>query len=164
MSGVDIILIIIILAGIYNGYQEGFVLSLISLFAIMLGVLAGFKLMGIAMIFLSNRFNVDRTILPYIAFVVVFIIIVILVSLMGRAIKASIDKNFLGRIDQVAGGVLGMVKVIFMASIMMWILNSLRVSPERWTKDSWLYPRVASFAPQTTHWLAKLIPVFKDIF
>ena len=165
MSGIDITLAIIILLGIYSGYKEGFLLSLISLLAIILGVLGGFKLMGYVMILLSNRFNVDNVMLPYISFGVIFIAIVIVVSLIGRTIKASIDKNFLGRVDQVAGSLLGLLKVVFMTSVVLWILNSMRVTPdEKWARESWLYTKVAVFAPNFTHWLATMIPAFKNIF
>jgi membrane protein required for colicin V production len=165
LSGIDITLIIIILLGAYGGYREGFLMELFSFLAIVLGVLGGFKLMGQAMILLTNKFNVDKVVLPYIAFGVVFIIIVIVVTLLGRLIKASIDKNFLGRVDQAAGALLGMLKVTFLVSVAIWIMNSLRVDTfDRWAEGSRLYPKVASFAPMVTNVIGKFVPVFKDIF
>lgn len=165
MSGIDIALIMIFLLGAYGGYREGFLMELFSFLAIVLGVLGGFKLMGQAMILLNNKFNVDKVVLPYIAFGVVFIIIVIVVTLLGRLLKASIDKNFLGRVDQAAGALLGMLKVTFLVSVAIWIMNSLRVDTlDRWTEGSRLYPKVASFAPMVTNVISKFVPVFKDIF
>jgi membrane protein required for colicin V production len=165
MSIADIVLIIIILLGAYQGYKEGFLMALVSLVAILLGVLGGFKLMGYAMVLLADKFNVDDVVLPYIAFGVVFIIIVVVVSLMGRTLKASIDKNFLGTMDQAAGGLLGILKAIFMTSVILWITSSLKISPkENWIDGSFLYPKVAVFAPTVTHWIGKVIPIFKDVF
>jgi membrane protein required for colicin V production len=151
--------------GAYGGYREGFLMELFSLLAIVLGVLGGFKLMGQAMILLANKFNVDKVVLPYIAFGVVFIIIVIVVTLLGRLIKASIDKNFLGRVDQAAGALLGMLKVTFLLSVVIWIMNSLRVDTlDHWSEGSRLYPKVASFAPMVTNLVSEFVPVFKNIF
>ncbi|HEY8934367.1 MAG TPA: CvpA family protein [Cyclobacteriaceae bacterium] len=165
MSIADIILGILILIGAYQGYKEGFLMSLFSLFAIILGVLGGFKLMGAGMILLANKFNVDKTVLPYISFAVIFVIIVIVVTLIGRTIQASIDKNFLGRVDQAMGGVLGLLKMVFMCSVLIWLVNSLRVSVKPdWIEGSWLYPKVAVFAPKLTNQIGKLIPLFKDVF
>lgn len=165
MSGVDILLILIIIFGAYKGYQEGFLMTLVSLLAIILGVLGGFKLMGYTMVLLADKFNVDNTVLPYISFGIVFLLIVLLVSLAGRSLKASMDKNFLGRIDQAAGAALGLLKVVFMASVLIWIISSLKISPkESWIENSWLYPKIAVFAPRLTSWIGKLLPVFKDIF
>jgi membrane protein required for colicin V production len=165
LSTVDIILIIIILIGAYSGYKEGFIMELISFVAIVLGVLGGFKLMGYAMVWLSDKFNVDKTVLPYIAFGIVFLLIVVTVSLTGRLIKASIDKNFLGRVDQASGALLGLLKVAFMVSVVIWIADSLKVgSLERWTENSWVYPKVATFAPMVTNWIGKFVPLFKGVF
>ncbi len=165
MSGIDITLIIIILIGAYTGYREGFIMELVSFTAIVLGILGGFKLMGKAMLLLAAKFNIDKTVLPYIAFGFVFISIVIGVSLLGRLVKASIDKNFLGRVDQAAGAFLGLLKMTFMASVMIWIVSSLKFNKvESWTEKSWVYPKVAVFAPLVTKWIGKIIPVFKDIF
>lgn len=165
MSYIDIALIVILIIGAISGYKEGFLMELITVVAILLGVLGGFKLMGRAMILLEQRFNIDKTVLPYIAFGVVFALVVLLVTLLGRAVKASIDKSFLGRVDQSAGALLGLLKTAFMASVILWILHSLKFTfPDKWTQEAWLYPRVSSLAPSVTHWISEYIPVFKDVF
>jgi membrane protein required for colicin V production len=140
-------------------------MSLFSLLAIILGVLGGFKLMGWAMILLAREFNIDKVVLPYIAFAVVFVAIVIAVRLLGNLIKLSIDKSFLGSADQIAGGFLGIFKTIFLLSVFLWIIDSLRIDlPEKWVSDSWLYPKVVGFAPVITSWISEIFPVFRDVF
>ena len=165
MSGIDIALGIIILLGAYGGYKNGFVLEFFSFLGIVLGVLGGFKLMGTAMLFLADKFNVDQKVLPYIAFAVVFVIIVIVVNLLGNLIKASLGKSILGMADFVAGAVLGLVKTTFMLSIVIWIVSSLKFEmPEHWTEGANLYPVVAGFAPMLTDWISAIVPAFKDVF
>lgn len=165
MSSVDIILIIFILIGAFLGYREGFLMELFSLAAIVLGVLGAFKLMGYAMLFLADEFDIDRTILPYVAFALVFIAILVAVRVLGKIIKVSIDKTFLGRVDQAAGAGLGLLKAAFLLSVSLWILDSLDFDlPEKWTSHSWLLPRIESFAPQVTVWIGNYIPFFRDVF
>jgi membrane protein required for colicin V production len=165
LSTADIALIVILGFGAYRGYREGFLIELFSLMGIIVGILAGFKLMGLAMIFLSDRFNVDEKVLPYLAFALVFIIVVVLITLVGRLLKASIDKSFLGKVDAVAGSVLGLLKLAFMLSVALWITDSLKLYlPERWTEDSYLLPVISDFAPAVTSWIGELVPAFKDIF
>ncbi|HEU5145584.1 MAG TPA: CvpA family protein, partial [Chryseosolibacter sp.] len=114
---------------------------------------------------LGDQFNIDETILPYVAFAVVFIAILIGVRLLGKIIKISIDQTFLGRLDQVAGAALGTIKAVFLLSVSIWILDALDFDlPETWTSDSWLLPKIESFAPAVTMWLSNYIPFFKDIF
>ncbi len=165
MSTADIVLIVLVLLGAWSGYKEGFIMELISLVAIILGVLGGFKLMGLGMIFLEERFNADKSTLPYLSFAVIFIIIVILVRFLGNLIKHSIDKSFLGTVDQVMGGFLGSFKTLFMLSIVIWIMDSLKFSPKtEWVEGSWLYPFTALLAPRTADWIGGFIPIFKEIF
>ena len=165
MSGIDFVLIAFVVVGIYSGYKEGFLMELFSLLGIFLGVIGGFKLMGWAMVFLGDRFNVDQKVLPYFGFAVVFIAIVIVVNLFGRVVKLSVDKTFLGKADQIAGAVLGVIKTLFMLSVTIWILESLKVDLDRWrNEESWIYQTVAGFAPTTARWIGEIFPFLKDIF
>jgi membrane protein required for colicin V production len=165
VSKADIFLLLCCAAGAWNGYREGFLMELISLVAIILGVLGGFKLMGEGMLFLQDRFHADKSTLPYISFILIFVIIMIAVRMLGKMVKNSIDKSFLGTVDQSMGAGLGIFKTLFMASILLWIFDSLKVSPPAdWTDDSWLYPFTAHLAPRTADWMGNYIPVFREIF
>lgn len=165
MSKVDITLAIIILVGAYSGFQEGFLMEIFSFLAILLGVLAGFKLMGWAMILLEKNFNVDSQTLPYIAFATVFVSIVFIVNLLARLVRDKMNKSFLGKADQFAGAVLGFFKTTFMVSILLWIFFSLKFDfPERWTEGSWILPMVAEVAPKITHQISEFVPIFKGVF
>ena len=165
MSIADIVLGILVLLGAVSGYREGFLMELIAVTAIILGVFCGFKLMGEGIILLHDKFNADESVLPYLSFILIFIIIVVLVRLLGKVVKNSIDKTFLGSVDQLMGGVLGAFKTLFLLSIVIWITDSLGISPKtEWTNGSWLYPFTALLAPRTADWIGGFIPVFKEIF
>jgi membrane protein required for colicin V production len=164
LSTIDIALIVMIIVGAVSGYREGFLMELFSFVALVLGVLGAFKLLGWAMLLLSDHFNVDKDILPYVAFGVVFLVIVIAVRLVGNMIKLSIDKSFLGRVDQIAGAGLGLIKTVFILSVLFWIAESLHYQlPDRWTEDSWLFPQVVAFAPEIANWISEVFPIFRDV-
>ena len=165
MSAVDIVLIIIFSIGAFSGYRKGFLSELFSLLAVVLGILAGFKLMGVAMLMLGKHYSIDEKVLPYVAFAVVFFLVMIIVSLLGKLLKSSLEKAVLGSADQLAGSVLGLAKTTFMVSVLIWIASSLEVNiPEHWSEDSWLYPFTAKLAPTVTSWIAEVFPVFSDLF
>lgn len=165
MSGIDIVLGVLILIGAYHGFRAGFLLELFSLVAIVLGVLAGFKFMGWAMIMIGEKVDINKDILPYAAFGFVFVVVVAVVNLLGRLVKASVSKTFLGPMDEVGGALVGLIRTIFTFSIALWIVDSLKLSlVSEWTENSWLYPLVAGIAPKFTHWISGVFPFFKDVF
>ncbi|MGC3948229.1 MAG: CvpA family protein [Chryseolinea sp.] len=164
MKLIDIILLVIVLLGAFQGFRSGFIVELFSLLGVFLGVLGGFKLMGIAMVMLNSRFNIDEKVLPYAAFAVVFIVIVIVVGLLGKMIKESVKQTLLGGADEIAGAILGLVRSAFMLSIMIWIADALHIKAlEQWAEGSTFYPIFASFAPKVTDWVGDLIPFFRDV-
>ena len=165
MNIADIVLVGFLFFGGVRGYKEGFLMEVISLVAIILGILGGFKLLGNAMLMLGRNFEINDGILPYLAFAVVFAIIVIVVSLLGRIIKSSIDKSFLGRIDQAMGALVSVIKVAFLISVVIWILESMNVDLiEKWSQNSKLYPAIAGLAPTITSWISNIIPAFREVF
>ena len=167
MNVLDIALLLFLLIGAYQGYKDGFLLGVFTLLGVILGILGGFKLMGWAMLWLADEFNVDEKVLPYVAFGVVFLAIVIIMTLLGRMIKLSVDKTFLGRVDEVAGAILGIIKTMFVLSVGLWILDSLGAPiTEKWANNgkTWLYPWIADFAPKMSHWIGRFIPIFRDVF
>jgi membrane protein required for colicin V production len=165
LSKVDIILIIILVVGAVAGYKKGFLSELFTLLGIILGVLAGFKLMGAAMLMLDERYDINEHVLPYVAFAVVFLIVVIGVTLLGKAFKTSLEKTVLGSADKLFGGILGILKTAFMISVMIWLFTALNVpAPSSFMEDSWLYDTLARFAPAVTSWIGGIFPVFSDLF
>jgi membrane protein required for colicin V production len=146
--------------GVWSGYRKGFLLSVFSVIALVLGVLGGIKLMDQGMSYLQREFNVDDKILPYVSFLVIFILIVVCIRLVGNLIRYSLDDTFLGKADKFAGAALGVFRYAFSASIMLWIFRALNLGlPEGWTSGSYLLPYVSPIAPK----ISEMIPFFRDL-
>jgi membrane protein required for colicin V production len=164
LSKVDVTLSIIILVGAYSGFRDGFRVELFSLVAIFLGVLLGFKLMGTVMVLLEEEFFIDEFALPYLAFGGVFFTIVFFVNLVAKIIVDKYPNPLLGLADPYAASVLALFRTTFMMSLVLWILDSLKINfPADWTEDSWLWQKVAHFAPDTFRAVGNVIPFFADL-
>lgn len=162
MTSFDIIVSIIIVFGAIRGYRQGFLMEIITLLAVIIGIVGGFKLLGSAMLWLHGSF--DKSILPYVAFAIVFLFIVIGVSLLGRVIKSSIDKSFLGRIDQAMGALIGIFKLAFLTSIALWVMSSLSLSLViNWENTSTFYPFIQPIAPMVINGIGEIFPLFQNI-
>jgi membrane protein required for colicin V production len=165
LSTIDIVIALILAIGGYFGYKRGFLMELFYLLALVLGVFLGFKLMGKGMQILHEQFNADQTFLPYLAFIIIFVLVILLVIFLGQRVKNSVDQTFLGKVDAIAGAVLGVVKYSFCLSIIIWLAQSLKIElPQNWMEDSRLYPFTAKVAERTSSFLGQFIPFFKEIF
>ncbi|MFM8739777.1 MAG: CvpA family protein, partial [Cytophagales bacterium] len=103
--------------------------------------------------------------LPYLAFAIIFITVVVVTLFVGDRIKHLMDDTFLGKVDAIAGAVLSVFKYAFCLSVVIWLANALNVSlPQNWINGSFLYPQVAKLAQKVSTWVGDLIPFFKEIF
>lgn len=165
MSKIDIVIAIIFLIGGYFGYKRGFLLGLFFLFAIIAGVFLGFKLMSVGVSYLHKTVNADLVYLPYISFFIIFIVVIIFVMFIGNRFKNSMDKTFLGKLDAIAGALLGIAKYAFCLSVLFWLLSSLTIRfPSNWTANSFLYPQTVKFAKQVNYSFSKVVPFLKGVF
>lgn len=165
MSTIDILLVLLLFFGAIGGYRNGFLITISSFIGIILGTVIGLRLMGPVMLFLSTHFEWNEQILPYVAFAIVFLTVILIVNIGARIMKAILYRIFLGGVDKVAGAAVGVVKAAFLLSFVFWIFNALAIGfPERWTDHSVLYPVTARLAPAFTHWVANIFPAVADVF
>lgn len=165
MSKADILIALLLVLGAVLGYRRGFLMEFFLLAAIVLGIFIGFRLMGAGVEYLRREFNADASFLPYISFALIFLVVLVGVTFLGRRVKDLVDHTFLGRADALAGALLGMIKYFFCLSVILWILSSFHLDPPvRWTQNSWLYPAATRFAPRVAALVGGFLPFFREIF
>ena len=164
MSKTDIILLLLLLFGAWSGYRKGFLMALFSLAAVILGILGGFKLMDVGISFLKKELDISSTILPYISFLGIFLVILIVVKIIGNVLHSMIDDTFLGKADKFMGAALGIARYIFILSVLLWICTALSVTlPDKWTKESVFMPYIVKMAPLISSQFSKIMPIFKEL-
>ena len=165
MSKIDIFIVLVLALGGFLGYRKGFLMELFFFAGLILGVFVGFRLMGAGVTYLQKHFNADTKVLPYISFALIFILVVVGVIVLGKSVKSSVDNTFLGRMDEIAGAFLGVFKYAFCLSVVFWLAASLHYRlPNDWTKNAWLFPPVAAFAPKMAVFFGRFVPFFNEIF
>ncbi len=165
MSKIDIVITLLLVLGAYFGYKRGFLAELFFLAALILGVFIGFKLTGWGVEYLHKHFNADTAFLPYLSFLIIFIGVVVLVIFIGGRIKHLMDQSFLGKVDSIAGAILGVMKYAFCASVIFWLTEKVNYTlPNSWVQGSWLYPKTVGFAKSVSEFFGGFLPFFKEIF
>lgn len=163
MSGADIAILGILLVAGYSGYKKGLILELIGIVAFVLAIIGGFKLLQLGMDFLSKMYDGFGNFLPFVAFLALFVLILMLVNLLGKFIKGVVHLTPFGLVDNLGGALIGIVKGTLALSILLWVMTSLNFNlPEGLTKNSSLLPIVSGFAGKASDFISSIFPSFKD--
>ena len=127
MKGIDIVLLAIIALGAIQGYRKGFLMEVVSISAFIVAVIAGFKLLHVGIDFLRDNFHLSGKWLPYLSFLLIFVGIIILMNVIGRAVKKVLDMTLFGGFDNMVGALVGSFKWIFGISVLIWIFNYFQI-------------------------------------
>jgi membrane protein required for colicin V production len=147
----DFIIAIFLLWSAYRGLTKGFLIMAASLAALVLGVWGAIRFSHLTAALLISYFGLQTQYLGLIAFALTFVLIVVLVHLLSRALDKLVRAVALGFANRLAGLLFGMLKTAFLISIFLVILNGIdnRIPfiPEAHKDDSLLYRPLSRLAP-----------------
>lgn len=151
MSIIDIILAALLLFGFIRGIFKGLFVEIASLVALVLGVYGAIHFSYFAADFLESKVDWNEKTINIIAFAITFVIIVLVISLAGKALTKLADFAALGLLNKLLGGVFGALKVGLILSILLIMFNKLNNTLPFMEKEdlekSILYESVKSLAP-----------------
>ena len=104
MCTLDIILAICLSAALIQGIIKGFTEQVIALVAIIAGTWTAYKFTGLVCGMLQPYLNMSDRILHVIVFILMIVAVILVLHLLGKVIKASIDFVMLGWLDKLLGG------------------------------------------------------------
>jgi membrane protein required for colicin V production len=161
---VDIVLLGILSIGAFIGFKKGLMMELVAIFAFLLAIVLSFKLLNSGIHLLGNYLETDIQWLTFLAFIIIFIITVVGVTLLGKVIKKVIDLTLLGSMDKIAGAIVGALKWAFGLSLIIWLADLFDVKPSQdMLSSSIIYPYMIDLAPTMIDFIGKLLPLAKDL-
>jgi len=151
MNILDIILLIPLAWGAYRGFRKGFIIELASLAALILGIYAAINFSYLIGDWLNENIDWKEKYLNIIAFILTFVIVIIVVHWTGKIIEKFIDILMLGFLNRILGLFFGIIKAGFIMSVLIFLINVFdddqKLLTPKLTNESLLYSPVASFAP-----------------
>ena len=159
----DLIIIVFLAMGAYSGYKQGLFISILSIVAFVIAVILAFHLMDWGAGILAERVDQLTFFLPFVAFLMIFLGVILIIRGLAYLVKKTLDFTILGSVDSIAGGILGIFKTAFILSLLLWIANSFEffVSQE-WISDSQSYDFIQPIAPFVITYLDQFTPIIKD--
>jgi membrane protein required for colicin V production len=151
MNTFDIILTALLLFGFIRGLLKGLFVELASLLSLIVGVYGAIHFSYFIGDFLKDSVDWDERYISIVAFAVTFIVIVIVISLLGKLFTKIANFAALGILNKLLGGVFGAVKIGLILSVLLIVFDKLNstipfVNKEN-TEDSVLYEPVKDLAP-----------------
>ncbi len=161
---IDIAFVIVMMLAIFKGIRKGLILGIFSLLAFIIGLAAALKFSVIVAGWLKDSAGAYAKWLPLISFMLVFIAVVLLVGLVARLIKKTMQFAMLGWLDSLGGIVLYIIIYTIIFSIFLFFADKLFLFQPVTIHESRMYPYVRPWGPKVIDNLGKIIPVFKDMF
>lgn len=153
----DIIFLVPLLLFAYNGFKKGIVIEVAGLVALILGLYFAFYFSGFTADLLNNWFTLEAKYVAAIAFILTFIVVVLVVVSVGKLLEKVIDILLLGFFNKLAGAVFGILKGALILSILIFIINYFDEGRRVFTKElcqkSIFYEPVESIAPTLYSWV-----------
>ncbi|MCX6287818.1 MAG: CvpA family protein [Bacteroidetes bacterium] len=125
MNFFDVLILGFLALFVINGFRKGFIISLASLAALILGIYLAIHFSNYIQTLLQDNFHPSKTWLPILSFSVTFLIVVILVLIVAKLMEKIIDVVGMGFLNKLAGALLGLLKGVVLASIILFIFFSI---------------------------------------
>ena len=97
---IDFTFAALLILAIIKGYQKGLILAAFSIIAFIIGLAAALKLSTAVAAYLKDSISVSAKWMPFIAFALVFFVVVILVRLGAKLIEKTFQGVMLGWLNR----------------------------------------------------------------
>jgi membrane protein required for colicin V production len=124
MNLLDLIIIIPVVWLCIRGFSKGLIIELASLIGMVLGILAAWYFSGQVSDFLKGYFTLTDQSLKIISYIIIFLAVMLIVYLIGKAIESVVDMVMLGFVNKFLGAIFGLAKGIVLVGIVLFILES----------------------------------------
>ena len=151
MNTIDIIIGIILVFGTVNGYMKGLFIEVTTLVGLVLGVYGAIHFSYFLGDFLKDSVTWDESMIQVVAFAGTFLIILIALVLLGKAMTKIAETIALGFFNKLVGAIFGFLKYALILSIVLIVYDeintSIRFMEKKKVNESRLYEPVKNFAP-----------------
>lgn len=151
MNYIDLTLGLLLIIAAIQGFRKGFIIELASLAALVLGIWGGIKLSDMTAHFITKHTGYTSDYLNIIAFFVTFIIIVILIHIMGKALDSIVKVVMLGFLNRLAGIIFGVLKAAVVLSVLLLLFDDIdetvHILPVQQKQESKIYGPMKEVVP-----------------
>ena len=150
MNYLDIVIAIILFFFGFKGFRKGFIIEVVTLLAFGVGIYGAMHFSDFTASHLQEVIEIDPKHLNTAAFILTFVILVVLVHIVGRLVTQAIKAMNLNIFNKVGGALFGLAKGVLLCSLMMMVLTNFGLlgflKPDV-KQSSLMYPYVEKTVP-----------------
>ena len=150
------VIFIIAFIGFILGFKDGFIRKIIGFTGFILAVILAINFASGLGRYMDNVLGIEYYLSELIAGAVIFAGTIILFAVLKRVIHPFDKVNNI--INQVVGGVIGLIQILFFLSAALYILNIFSVPSDNAKKSSLIYSQVYNIIPGTINLLSDYTP------
>jgi membrane protein required for colicin V production len=151
MNVFDIVIVVFLLYGFIKGIMKGLFIEVASLVALIGGIWGSIHFSYFVGDFLKESITWSEKKISLAAFAITFVIIIVVISLLGKFLTKLASLAALGFMNKILGGIFGLVKIGLVLSIVFVFFHRLNSTisfiKKETLEESILYETVKNIAP-----------------
>ncbi len=161
---IDICLLAILGLAVFKGLTRGLVMAVCSFLAIIVGLAAAVKTSSLVARWLSGTIEVQASWLPFLAFALVMIAVMLLARIAGKLVETTLHLSMMGWANRLGGILLFGCIYVTIFSVVLFYLESQHLLKRETIAASISYPYIYFWGPEALQLFGNLLPVFKGMF
>jgi membrane protein required for colicin V production len=161
---IDILFYIILCLAIIQGWRKGLILALFSMVCGLIGLAAAVKLSAVVATHMKSDLHMTSRWLPVIAFILIFILVLLIIRWAGRLIEKLLKLVLLEWLNKLGGILLFVILYLSIYSIILFYGTKTLVISKQAVEDSHFFSIIAPFGPAVIRFITGFIPFGQDMF
>jgi membrane protein required for colicin V production len=161
---IDIFFCLILFLAIVRGWRKGLILGSFSLVCGLIGLAAAVKLSAVLASHMKSGLHMTSRWLPVIAFILVFVMVILLIRWSGKLLEKLISLAMMGWLNKLGGILLFTLLYLSVYSIILFYGTKTRIITHRAVEGSHIYSLIAPFGPAVIRFITGFIPYGQDMF
>jgi membrane protein required for colicin V production len=161
---IDVVFLVLMIMALFKGLRRGLIVAVFSLVGLILGLAAAIKLSAIVAQHLNRTVHLSAKWLPILAFLAVFIGVVLLVRWAANLLEAAVSLVLMEWLNKLGAVVLYAALYIAIFSVLLFYGRQSGILTTHAMASSKVYGFVEPWGPAVINGLAKAIPLFKGMF
>ena len=161
---IDVLFLLFMVMAIFRGFRQGFIIAIFSAISLIVGLAAAIKLSATV----ANASWVPRHLssrwLPVLAFLMVFVGVVIIVRLGARLAEKAVDLALIGWLNKLAGVILYAALYTVILSVLLFYAVQVHLIARTTMASSVTYPFIRPWGPVVINEFGKFVPWFEGMF